>query len=130
MQLSPAVKDRSFQPSSRASQVSKERKPSQTPSRRSITFEYISTNYLEEWTQVYTDWFAIKTTRDGGEGVKYRAEEAHISMAAGRYATNFKAEAMALNTAATEILANLDKDPQENCFLLWCPLKPPKQRAK
>ena len=30
-------------------------------------------------------------------------------MAARRHATNFGAEAMALNTAATEILANLDK---------------------
>ena len=30
-------------------------------------------------------------------------------MVAGRYTTNFRAEAVALNTAATEILGNLDK---------------------
>ena len=33
----------------------------------------------------------------------------HILVVARRYATNSKAEVMALNTAATEILANLDK---------------------
>ena len=66
---------------------------------------------IQEWTQVYIDGSATEATRDGGRGVyiQYKAEEAHISVGAGRYAKNFKAEAMALNTAATEILSNLDK---------------------
>ena len=58
-----------------------------------------------------TDRSAIEATRDGGGGVyiKYKIEEAHISVTAGRYATNFKAQAVALNIAATEIISNLDK---------------------
>ena len=40
----------------------------------------------------------------------------HVSVAAGRHATNFKAEAMALNTAATEIQANLDKTHKKTIF--------------
>ena len=99
-----------------------ERNASQSdPERRSITVEHIFANWPEEkWTQVYTDGSAIGATRDGGGGVyiKYRAE-VHISVAAGRYATNFKAEAMALNTAATEILANLKQTHKKiDCFLL------------
>ena len=49
--------------------------------------KHISANYPEEeWTQVCTDGSAIEATRDGSGGVyiKYTAEEAHISMAAGR----------------------------------------------
>ena len=38
-----------------------------------------------------------------------QAEEVHISEAVWRYATNLNAEAMALITAVTEILTNLDK---------------------
>ena len=55
---------------------------------------------------------------DGGREVyiKCRAEEALISVAAGRCATNFKAEAMALNTAATEMLSNLDKTHKKIVF--------------
>ena len=40
----------------------------------------------------------------GGGGIT-----SNIAVAAGRHAMNFKAEVIALNTAATEILANLDK---------------------
>ena len=97
-----------------------ERKAAQSdPETRSITLEHISANYPEEeWTHVCTDGSAIEATRDEGGGVyiKYRAEEAQISVAAGRYATNFRAEAMALNTTATEILANLDKTHKKVVF--------------
>ena len=48
--------------------------------------------------------------------MKYKAEEAHISEAAGRYATNFKAEVMALTTAATEIPSNFDKIHKQVVF--------------
>ena len=37
-------------------------------------------------------------------------------MVAGRYATNFQAEAMALNTAASEILTNRDKTHKKDIF--------------
>ena len=92
------------------------------PKRKSITMEQISANYPEEeWTQVYTDGSAIEATRNKGRGVyiKYRAEEVHISVAAGRYTTNFRAEAMAPNTAATKILANLDKTHKKVVFFSY-----------
>ena len=56
-----------------------------------------------------------------GSTSNYRAEKAHISVAAGRYATNFRAEAMALNAAATKTLANLDKTYKKIVFFLRCP---------
>ena len=97
-----------------------ERKAAQSdPERRFITLEHISANYPEdEWTQVSTDGSAIEATRDGDGGVyiKYRAVEEHISVAAGRYATNFRAEDMTLNTAAPEILASLDKTHKRVVF--------------
>ena len=74
--------------------------------------EHISASYPEEeWTQVCTNGSATEATRDGCGDIyiKYKAEEAHLSVAAGWYATNYKAEAMALNTAAAEIVSNLDK---------------------
>ena len=90
-----------------------ERKAAQSgPRRRSIILGHIGTNYPEEeWTQVYTDGSAIEATRngDGGVHINYSAEEAHISVVAGRHATNIGAESIALNTAATEILGNLNK---------------------
>ena len=114
-----------------------ERKAAKSDSeRRSITLEHISANYPEEeWTQVYTDGSAIEATRDGDGGVyiKYRAEEAHISVAAGKYATNFKAEAIALNTAATEILPKLGRPTRKLCsslkpFQYFMPFKTPKTK--
>ena len=71
-----------------------------------------------------------------GVYIIYRAEEAYISVAAGRFTTNFKAEAKALNAAATEILANLDKTHKKTAFfsdalsLLNASSKPPEERAK
>ena len=51
-----------------------------------------------------------------GVYIKYRAEKAHISVTARRYATNIKAEVMTLTTAATQILANLDKTHKKVVF--------------
>ena len=72
--------------------------------------EHISANYPEEeWTQVYTDGSAIEATK------KWRC------------ATNFRAEAMTVDTAATQILANLYKTHKKVVFfsdvlsvLLFC----------
>ena len=97
-----------------------DRKAAQSdPVRRFITLEHKRANCpVKEWTQVYIDGSAIDATRDSGAEVytKYRAEEAHISVAAGRYSTNFKAEAMTMNITATEIIANLDKTHKEVVF--------------
>ena len=46
---------------------------------------------------------------DGSTSNIKQKKRTSFSVAAGRYATNLKAEAMAPNTAAAEILANLDK---------------------
>ena len=97
----------------------------------------LSANYPEEeWTQVDTGGSAIEATRNGGGGVyiKYRAE-AHISVVAGRCATNFRTKAMALSTAASEILADLDKTHKKvfssDALLVLDALQDPqKERAK
>ena len=115
-----------------------ERKAAQSgPQKRSITVENISANYPEEeWTQAYTGGSAIEATRDGGGEayITYIAEEVHILVAAGRYATNFREEAMALNTAATEILANLDKTHKKVFFsdalLAFDALQNPKKKEQ
>ena len=80
--------------------------------RRSLTLDYIHTNFPEnEWTHAFTDGSATEATRDGGGGVyiKFREEELHISIPTGKYSTNFRAEATALKTAATEIRKNIHK---------------------
>ena len=41
-------------------------------------------------------------------GMEVEGSTSNIAVATGRYAMNFKAEVKALNTAVTEILANLD----------------------
>ena len=50
-----------------------------------------------------------KTTRDRGGGVyiRYNDGKAHITIATGKYSTNFKAKAEALKNTATEIRDNL-----------------------
>ena len=93
MQLAPAEKRQKFPTIfTRIPRIEKKEARS-GPDRRFITLEHINANYpKDEWTQVYTDGSAIEATRNGCGWVyiKYRAEEAHISVAAGRYAMNFK----------------------------------------
>ena len=92
----------------------------------------MNANYPEEeWTHVYTDGSTIEATRDGGGGVytKYRAEESFISVASEKYVTNFTVEAMALNTAATEIQSTLTR-PTRNLMLSTPFPSPPPQKKK
>ena len=80
--------------------------------RKSLTLEYINTKYPEsQWTHIFTDGSAAEATRDGGGGVyiRYNDGEAHISLATGKYSTNFKAEYEALKKAAVEVGANLQR---------------------
>ncbi|KAK7095978.1 hypothetical protein V1264_005326 [Littorina saxatilis] len=82
------------------------------PERKMLTLEHINTKYPEEqWTHVYTDGSAAEATRDGGGGVyiRYNHGEAHITLATGKYSTNFKAETEAIRKAAEEIKANLPR---------------------
>ena len=69
-------------------------------------------------TIIFIDESATEATRNRGGRfyTKYKAEEAHISAAAGNNSTNFTAEATALHVAATEILSDLDKTYEKNAF--------------
>ena len=93
----PGVTDRGCQPE---------------PERKSLTLEYVNIKYPEDqWTHAYTDGSAAEATRGGGGGVyiKYIDGIAQITIATGKYSTNFKAEAEALKRAATEIQNNLPR---------------------
>ena len=82
------------------------------PERWSLTLEYVDIKYLEDqWTHAYTNGSAAEATRDGGGGVyiRYNNGIAQITIATGKYSTNFKAEAEALKTAAIEIRNNLPR---------------------
>lgn len=80
--------------------------------RKDTTLDYIESHYAEEeWTHVYTDGSAAEATRDGGAGIyiRYLDREAEHSIATGKYSTNFKAEAKAIQKAAEELLQNTDQ---------------------
>ena len=82
------------------------------PERKSLTLEYVDTKYPEEqWTHAYSDASAAEATRDGRGGVytRYNDGIAQISIATGKYSTNFEAEAEALKKAASEIRNNLPR---------------------
>ena len=93
----PGVADRGCQPQ---------------PEKKSMTLEYVDIKYPEDqWAHAYTDGSAAEATRDGGGGVHIRYNDgiARITIATGKYSTNFKAEAEALKKAATEIRNNLPR---------------------
>ena len=93
----PGVADRDCQPE---------------PERKSLTLEYVDIKYPEDqWTHAYTDGSAAEATRDGGGGVyiRYNGGTEQITIATGKYSTNFKAEAEALKKAAIEIRNNLPR---------------------
>ena len=82
------------------------------PERKSLTLEYVNTKYPEDqWTHAYTDGFAEEGTQDGGGGayIRYSDGKAHITIATGKYSTNFKVETEALQKGAIEIRDNLPR---------------------
>ena len=60
----------------------------------------------DQWTHAYTDSSAADAIRDGGGGVyiRYNDGKAHITIATGKYLTNFKAEAEALTKSRSQDL--------------------------
>ena len=84
------------------------------PERKSLTLEYVDIKYPEDqWTDAYTDGSAAEATRHGGGGVYIRYNDGieQITIATGKYSTNFKAEAEALKKAAIEITICLEPSP-------------------
>jgi ribonuclease HI len=81
--------------------------------RKCITEEYIDTNYPDEsWTHAYTDGSATNATSNGGGGVALRlknGEEVTLAMATGKFSSNFRAEIIALKTAAEMALQYKDQ---------------------
>ena len=79
--------------------------------KRSWTLDHIQKQYPEhKWTQIYTDGSAVDAVKRGGAGIFFRfpgGGEEKISLATGLYSTNFKAEALAIQTAATIAKNNL-----------------------
>jgi ribonuclease HI len=77
------------------------------PEKKSYTLEHLQTQFPKEsWTQVFTDGSAEDAVRNGGAGVYILypgGREDRISLATGRYSTNYKAETEALKTGAAHI---------------------------
>ena len=73
--------------------------------RRNITDAFLNKHYpCDCWTRVYTDGSAENAVRNGGAGVceqHSKDDEEHVSIPTGLHSTNYKAEAMALEEAAT-----------------------------
>ena len=93
----------------------------QTPEeRRGITDAFLNIHYpCDSWTRVYTDGSAEDAVRNGGAGVCVQHsvdDEEHVSMPTGIHSTNYKAEAMALEEAAT-ILERSERTKNNVVFL-------------
>ena len=92
----------------------------QTPEeRRDITDAFLNIHYpCDSWTRVYTDGSAEDAVRNGGAGVCVQHivdNEEHVSISTGLHSTNYKAEAMALEEAAT-ILERSEKTKKNVYF--------------
>jgi len=80
--------------------------------RRALTMEHIHMQYPnQKWTHVYTDGSATQATRDGGGGIliKYKDQEEAIAIATGRYSSNYRAEAAAIEEAARRLKQKRNK---------------------
>ena len=88
--------------------------------RRKISNAFIETCYpSSSWTHVYTDGSAENAVRNGGAGVCIQFSEdneEHVSLPTGLYSTNYKAEAVALEEAAT-ILGQSERTKNNVVFL-------------
>ena len=78
----------------------------QTPEeRRDITDAFLNKHYpCDCWTRVYTDGSTEDAVRNGGADVCVQHsvdDEEHVRLPTGLHSTNYKAEAMALEEAAT-----------------------------
>ena len=88
--------------------------------RRGITDAFLNIHYpCDSWTRVYTDGSAEDAVRNGGAGVCVKHsvdDEEHVSIPTGLHSTNYKAEAMALEEAAT-ILERSERTKNNVVFL-------------
>ncbi|PVD27009.1 hypothetical protein C0Q70_12159 [Pomacea canaliculata] len=72
--------------------------------KKSCTMEYIHNNFpQDQWTHVFTDGSAEQAVKNGGAGIYPGGREDRLSLATGLYSTNFKAEAVAIQTGATNV---------------------------
>ena len=88
----------------------------QTPGER----RDITDAFLNSWTRVYTDRSAEDAIRIGGAGVRVQHsadDEEYVSIPTGLHSTNYKAEAMALEEAAT-ILERSERTKNNVAFLI------------
>ena len=97
----------------------------QTPEeRRGITNAFLNIHYpCDSWTRVYTDGSAEDAVRNGGAGVCGQHsvdDEEHVSIPTGLHSTYYKAEAMALEEAAT-ILERSERTKKNVDFLTDMP---------
>ena len=80
--------------------------------RKSLTLEYMHHAYpKDQWTHAYTDGSAEEATRNGGGGIQIQlknGETIQMSIATGKYSSNYKAESEALRIAATELINNTE----------------------
>ena len=94
------------------------------PERKSQTLEYVNIKYPEDqWTHAYTDSSSADATRNRGGGVyiRYNDGKAHITIATGKYLTNFKAEAEAFTKATVEIRDNLPQTKPNVVIFIYAP---------
>ncbi|XP_064648747.1 uncharacterized protein LOC135500960 [Lineus longissimus] len=80
--------------------------------RKALTMEHIHMQYPDQkWTHVYTDGSATDAIRDGGGGIliKYKDEEETIAISTGRYSSNYRAEAVAIEEATKRLKQKRNK---------------------
>ena len=88
--------------------------------RRGITDAFLNIHYpCNSWTRVYTDCSVEDAVRNGGAGVCIQHsvdDEEHVSLPTGLHSTNYRAEAMAIEEAAT-ILERCERTKNNVVFL-------------
>ena len=73
--------------------------------RRNSTLDYIELQFpKDQWTRIYTDGSSEQAVRNGGAGVYIQypnGSEEKMCFPTGKYSTNYKAECLAIEKAAT-----------------------------
>ncbi|XP_064627880.1 uncharacterized protein LOC135487740 [Lineus longissimus] len=74
---------------------------------KALTMEHIDRQYPHDrWTLAYTDGSAESAVKNGGSGIYIRypcGESSTLSVPGGKYCSNFKAEVLAITTAAKHL---------------------------
>ena len=84
------------------------------PARKAITDDFLHNNYpSESWIRIYTDGSSENAVKNGGAGIFIQYPEGNedrISTPTGLFSTNYKAESVALEKAATHISQRLQSN--------------------